>query len=104
MTNYLHHTATYLEVRTDITPPDGVAVRIWIGWGMADASGRETDTIFGGYLDIPDTCSEGQYHHAVVCWLQKAERVWSKGVGKAGEYNTFIFHAIIDVMEVLGDA
>ncbi len=100
MTSYPDHTATYLEVRMDIVQPKDLAIRLWVSWGIADAQGRETNHVFGGYLDIDVTYPKKNYHIAVGHWLLRASQQWTS---KVGGDNAFIFDAIGSIMEVLGD-
>ncbi len=101
MASYLGYTATYLEVRMDVAQPKDVAVRLWIDWGLADSQGRETDTIFGGCLDIDTVYPSDHYHIVVGRWLRHMAQQWVSGTG--GD-DAFIFDAVGSIMEVLGDA
>lgn len=100
MASYINHTATYLEVRMDVIQPKGMAVRLWVSWGMADPQGHETNTIFGGCLDIDAGYPEDYYHIVVGRWLTHMARIWESGT--EGD-TAVIFDAIINIMEVLED-
>lgn len=100
MTSYPDHTATYLEVRMDVIQPKDLAIRLWVSWGIADAQGKETNTVFGGCLDIDVDYPKEDYHIVVGRWLLNASRQWTS---KVGGDNAFIFDAIGSIMEVLGD-
>ncbi len=100
MTIYINHTATYLEVRMDVVQPKDVAIRLWVSWGMADAQGQETNTVFGGCLDIDVAYPKEHYHIVVGRWLTNASRQWTS---KVGGDTTFIFDAVVSIMEVLED-
>lgn len=100
MTSYLHYKPSALEVNTNASKPDEVAVRLWVGWDLVDASGRATDTIFGGYIDIDKAYPVDHYHVVVGNLLKNFVRLWE---GSTETNSDFIFAAIVPIMEVLGD-
>ena len=97
MTSYIDYTATTLEVRTDMKTPNGVAIRIWIGWDVVDPEGRSSNLVYGGYFDLDPA---GPHYIVVGKWLRKAARIWE---GRTCTNGAFIFDAIESIMEVLGD-
>lgn len=100
MTSYEGYAATHLEVNTNAKPPYGVVIRLYVGWGVTDAYGNETAMIFGGYIDIDASCLKDNYHHVVARMLRQYAKIWEEKTQTDG---SFIFDAMGNIMEVLGD-